>query len=129
PTDPDESTKAAGFFEILSGLAYHTLLLTGTPDRSDRSPLVLAKYSDPNEKGIKLLEYHVRATYLEGVAQGHLRPMQFNLHDGEGSFADAEEFTISELEKSLGEVLKKDGVWQPLADSVVNELRKLRRLS
>lgn len=122
-------TVAAEKVEQLAGLALHTVLLTGTPLRSDGRQIVLTKYSDPDESGVRHLQWHVRATYRQGLASGYLRPFQFNLHGGEGSFSDGQDFTIDAIESRLRKIVLDPRIWEPLADSVAEELLIRQRLS
>lgn len=128
-TETGGGTLAAGVVEQLSGLALHTILLTGTPLRSDGRQIVLCSYAAPDESGVRHLQWHVRATYRQGVASGYLRPVQFNLHGGEGSFSDGEDFSIDTVEHRLQKIVLDRRIWEPLADSVIDELLLKKRLS
>lgn len=122
-------TVAADKVEQLAGLALHTVLLTGTPLRSDGRQIVLTTYSEPDESGVRHLQWHIRATYRQGLASGYLRPFQFNLHGGEGSFSDGQDFSIDTVERRLRKIVLDPRIWEPLADSVAEELLLRQRLS
>lgn len=124
-------TKAAEIVREIAGHARHTILLTGTPYRSDGQRLVLATYSEPDEHGHERLISHVRVTYRQGVSENYLRPFQSHLHDGTATWHNLatgqdEVSALSELETRLGHVVRDQGVWAPLADDVANRLRMIR---
>lgn len=121
-------TQAARQVTALAEYALHTVMLTGTPNRSDGSRLVGCGYTDKDESGVRRLEWHVRATYRQGVAAGYLRDFQADLAHGHGRFSDGDEFDLATLEEKLGVVLSDPRVWHGLVDSTVARLRDVRRL-
>jgi superfamily II DNA or RNA helicase len=128
--DDGGGTAAARCVETLAELALHTVLLTGTPFRSDRQKLVLCAndYTEPDERGERRLRWHVRATYRQGVAAGYLRDFQSDLDHGSGRFSNGEDFDIATLDQRLGVVVTDPRVWHGLVDSVVERLLDVRRL-
>lgn len=128
PEDPQQGTLAADRAQQLSELALHTILLTGTPDRSDGNALILATYSDKKDaEGIYPLQWDVRATYREGIAQGYLRPAQFNLSTGWVKFSNGEETEFTKLEKGLRKALWHEAIWQELVELTVQGLQQMRK--
>lgn len=126
--DEDGGTLTSSEIVKIAEHALHVVILTATATRSDGRALALCEYGDPDAKGLRPLIYHVRSTYLEGVALGYLRPCEFHLVNGEGTFTDGEAFQIEELEKRLTKVLRKDSVWQPIVDKTVEQLMIRRQL-
>lgn len=126
--DEGGGTAAGTYVKQLADLALHTVLLTGTPYRSDKNQIALANYTEPDAKGERHLEWHVRATYRQGVSGGYLREFQYDLNHGTGSFTDDSEFDITTLENRLHVVLHDARVWQGLVDSTVARLGEVRRL-
>lgn len=121
-------TIAGDSVQELMEFAAHTVIMTGTPRRSDSRPIVGVHYGEPDDTGWRELEWHVRATYKQGVTNGYLRPVQFNLHGGEGSFSDGTDFKVEELESRLSAVVWDERVWKPRVDEVIERLRTLKRL-
>ena len=70
-------TAAAANIEALCRYAAHTLVLTGTPYRSDKAQIVLAEYRE-DQVGNKKIVYHVRARYKDGISQEYLRSSILN---------------------------------------------------
>lgn len=129
-TDDDigGGTVAAQTVLELMQYARHVIIMSGTPERSDGAPIVGATYGPPNLNGYRALEWHVRATYRQGITEGYLRPVQFSLHGGEGEFTDGAEFKIEELENELQTILKDERIWKPRVDEVCERLRHVQRL-
>jgi len=126
--DDDGGTQAAAQVEQIAEYALHVVVLSATPVRSDKRPLIFCEYSEPNEKGLRMLKWHVRATYREGVALKYLRPCEFHLNNGNGSFTNGETFEVEELERRLSTVLRSNDIWQPLVDETIRQFRFCRRL-
>jgi len=113
----------------------HTLLLTGTPYRSDDQPLVLAwpeYYGEPNDAGRRPLLSHVSANYQDGVAEGYLRPFEALLHDARVRWRavtnDVHEYDLSSSGADLRDVLRDPQVWQPIVDQVVELVARKQRI-
>lgn len=125
-------TKAGALVETMAGYAAHTLLLTGTPYRSDKTPLILAEYGEPEEGGRRRLDCHVRATYEDGVRERYLREFESTIIDArmrirteyEDGTTTRMDVDLSRYEKRLQDVLRKPEVWQPLTDRVVSSVRE-----
>lgn len=126
--DPGGGTIAADVVKNLMLYAAHTLIITGTPRRVDNHPIIGARYGPADERSYRELEWDVRATYKQGVADGYLRPVQFSLHGGEGEFTNGEDFSIDELESRLRTVVRDERVWKPRVDQVCERLRSIRQL-
>jgi hypothetical protein len=125
-------TAAAANFKAMSEYAAHTLLLTATELRSDGKQIVLADYQQ-REDGQKYIEWHVKATYGDGVGQGYLREFDARIIDAEvirRSIIDgtASVSQLSEDSRGLTDVLRCPQVWQPAIDAVVMELKIAKQL-
>jgi superfamily II DNA or RNA helicase len=125
-------TQAGALISELQGFAAHTLLLTGTPYRSDGQPLILAEYDEPNEEGKRRLFHHARADYRDGVREGYLRRFEATLHDARVRWKHVDntvtEYDLSTSSDDLAEVLRKPEVWQPIADGIVAAVREKQRI-
>lgn len=130
--DRSGGTRAGSLITELSELAAHTLLLTGTPYRSDGQRLVLAEYDDPDSDGRRQLLRHAEATYRTGVTEGYLRRFEATLHEARVRWK-AMDNTVTEYDLSangadLADVLRKPHVWQPVVDGVVAGVREKQRV-
>jgi len=128
-------TRAGALIEQLHAHSAHTLLLTGTPYRSDGSPLVLAYpdyYGEPNDAGRRPLLAHVTASYRDGVSEGYLRPFEAVLQNARVRWRavtnDVHEYDLSSSGADLREVLRYPDVWQPIVDQAVELLRQKQRI-
>lgn len=125
-------TRAGALISELHRLAAHTLLLTGTPYRSDGQPLILAEYDEPDEDGKRRLLYNAKADYRDGVREGYLRRFEATLHDARVRWKAVDntvtEYDLSTSGADLIEVLRKPEVWQPIADRVVEDVREKQRI-
>jgi superfamily II DNA or RNA helicase len=124
-------TRAGALITELHSLAAHTLLLTGTPYRSDGQPLILANYDEPDERGKRQLLSHVpreSADYRAGVREGYLRRFEAKLHEARIRWKRVDntvtEYDLSTTSDDLADVLRKDDVWQPIVDGVVAAVRE-----
>ncbi|MBX6169611.1 MAG: endonuclease, partial [Thermobispora bispora] len=126
-------TRAGALIETLHQYAAHTLLLTGTPYRSDGKPLILADYDEPNADGKRPLLSHAQATYFDGVADGYLRRFEATMHDARVRWRQIDnsaiEYDLSKDGADLAEVLRKPDVWQPIADMVVDAVRDKQKIN
>jgi len=126
-------TRAGALIETLHQYAAYTLLLTGTPYRSDGKPLILADYDEPNADGKRPLLSHAQATYFDGVADGYLRRFEATMHDARVRWRQidnsAVEYDLSKDGADLAEVLRKPDVWQPIADMVVDAVRDKQKIN
>ncbi len=126
-----EGTYSAKIMARLSAEATLTCLLSGTPYRADGQPLLLAKYGPEDGTGHRPLLADVRATYVDGVAEGYLRECEFHLHNGRVNWLEGEgegtELELSRLERRIGRVIRASGYWQPLVDRGVRQILALQR--
>lgn len=132
--DRSGGTRAGQLITELHGLAAHTLLLTGTPYRSDRQPLILADYDEPDEEGKRrLLSHATPALYSDGVAEGYLRRFEALMHEARVRWKHVDntttEYDLSGNGDYLIDVLRKPEVWQPVADGVVSAVREKQRVN
>lgn len=126
-------TRAGALITELHELAGHTLLLTGTPYRSDGQQLVLADYDEPDEEGKRPLLRHAEADYRDGVREGYLRRFEATLHDARVRWKSVDstvtEYDLSANGDDLCDVLRKPEAWQPIADGVVAAVREKQRVN
>jgi superfamily II DNA or RNA helicase len=131
--DRGGGTRAGTLITELHALAAHTLLLTGTPYRSDGQPLILAEYDDHDEDGKRKLLHHAKADYRDGVREGYLRRFEATLHNARVRWKSVDntvtEYDLSARGDDLIEVLRKPEVWQAIADRVVADVREKQRLN
>lgn len=127
----EDGTRAGALIARLHELASHTLLLTGTPYRSDGQQLVLAEYDEADEQGKRRLLYNAKADYRDGVREGYLRRFEATLLDARVRWKHVDntvtEYDLSGKGSDLAEVLRKPEVWQPVADGVVAAVREKQR--
>lgn len=126
-----QGTESARMVRDLAEHAAMIFLLTGTPYRADNSPLILAKYTAPDQHGITYLDWDARASYLEGVKDGYLRPFDAHLMDGRGqeTFIDngsVETHILSEMRRQFRKIIGEPDYWQPFVDRVVSDVRDLQ---
>lgn len=119
----DDGTKAATAVLSLAERATFVQLVTGTPYRADGQPLVLARYSAPDSEGRRTLNADVRATYLEGVREGYLRPFEALLKDGKGVqeylSGGTEYLRLAEMERGFCKIVEAPEFWKPLVDETI----------
>jgi superfamily II DNA or RNA helicase len=131
--DNGGGTRAGTLITELHRLAAHTLLLTGTPYRSDKQPLILAEYDEPDEQGKRRLLHNAKADYRDGVREGYLRRFEATLHNARVRWKNVDntvtEYDLSTSGDDLAEVLRKPEVWQPIADRVAADVREKQRIS
>lgn len=129
--EKNEGTRAGSLIAELHDSAAHTLLLTGTPYRSDNQPLILADYDEPDDEGKRGLLAHAEATYANGISEWYLRRFEATMHDARVRFKytdnSVNEYDLSGSGVDLREVLRKPDVWQPIADNVVAAVRDKQR--
>lgn len=131
--DRGGGTRAGALITELHALAAHTLLLTGTPYRSDGQPLILADYDDADEEGKRRLLHNAKADYRDGVREGYLRRFEATLQNARVRWKNVDntvtEYDLSANGEDLAEVLRKPEVWQPIADGVVDAVREKQRIN
>lgn len=117
-------TRAGAMVKMLHHYATHTLLMTGTPYRSDDNPMILAEYGPPSEDGLRPLVCDVSSTYQDGVREGYLRKFEATLTNAKVRRRDKDTDVVTEYDLShdgddLREVLRRPDVWRPIVDGVV----------
>lgn len=133
--EDDESrsgTASANMIKSISAFATHTLILTGTANRSDGAKIVLADYYTGAD-GKEYLDHHVKANYSDGIAQKYLRQFESRMVNASvtrrNTVTDEDEVTeLSEDCRQLGQVLKTPGVWHQLVDTTISELKDAQAL-
>lgn len=129
--DKNNGTRAGALIAELHTHAAHTLLLTGTPYRSDGQPLILADYDEPDEAGRRALLAHAEASYAHGISEWYLRRFEAVLHDARVRYkyldSSVDEYNLSSSGIDLRDVLRKPDVWQPIAEGVVEAVRDKQR--
>lgn len=133
------STRAGEYIQQMAQVARHTLLLTGSHKRADGRPLVLADYlPNPKDPKRKKLVSQVEANYSDGVALCYLRDFEVcfknapvNLRNTEN--ADTFDGLLSdpklyEYMGSIKNALRREDVWQPVVDEVVDRVREAQKV-
>lgn len=133
-------TRAAEYIKQISLLARHTLLLTGTYRRADGRKLAIADYKPhPDNPDREILDAHVEATYADGVSHGYLRDFEVDFKNCSVSLQNREDpgdkFEARLSDKrlyaymgSIKKALRREDVWKPLVDEVVDRLQKTQRV-
>jgi len=125
-------TQSAEHFSVLAELSFATIIMSGTPIRADNAPLLFARYSLPDEHGVRYLLPDVQASYLEGVRDGYLRPIEAQLHDGIAryEYADGgdEEKTVSEMERGLSRIMVDERFYVPLLEATIEKISERQRV-
>ena len=136
PSSAAQATTARGPAALIArlyDLAAHTLLLTGTPYRSDGQRLVLAEYDERTRRASGACYGNAKADYRDGVREGYLRRFEATLHDARVRWKHVDntvtEYDLSAKGSDLAEVLRKPEVWQPIADGVVAAVREKQRVN
>jgi superfamily II DNA or RNA helicase len=131
--EKDSGTQAGTRVKALHQYAAHTLLLTGTPYRSDGQQLILADYDEADDEGRRRLLCHAEAGYSTGIAEGYLRRFEATMHDARIRWRRADntavEYDLSISGDDLSDVLRKRDVWEPIADGVVEAVREKQKLN
>lgn len=140
-------TKAGFYIEQMAQYALHTMLLTGTPYRSDGKKLILTDYRE-DERGKLHPITHAQARYRDGIArdpeqvkrgEGYLRQFESSHTDYHVTLTKAddsdqveEDVSSPELRRyveSLKPILDKPEVWQPVIDETILRLRSTKRVN
>jgi superfamily II DNA or RNA helicase len=128
----ENGTRAGALITSLHELAAHTLLLTGTPYRSDGQRLVLAEYDEADEEGKQRLLHNAKADYRDGVREGYLRRFEATLHNARVRWKHVDntvtEYDLATRGGDLPDVLRKPEVWEPIADGVVAAVREKQKV-
>jgi superfamily II DNA or RNA helicase len=130
-TANNSGTQAARDVLTLAQDAALVVLMTGTPYRGDGEKLILARYSDVDEKGLAYLQPDVNASYLDGVRGDYLRPFEAELFNAsiqlEVAASGASQATnIADMEKGLGLILRDMRFAEQLVDRFVEKVEELR---
>lgn len=129
--DGTKQTQSALEAAKIGERATMIMVLSGTPERADGSPLLFAKYAEPDERGYCKLQADIDYTYLDGVRDGILRPFEVFLHDGVSVWqalgAQPEQLVLSEIERAIYRIIREPGYWKPLVDNFVEALEEQRR--
>lgn len=129
--------KAGAYIEELAGYAFHTLLQTGTENRADGEPLVLCagRYADPQNPGEIRgpLIPDAEGKYGRGRELGYLREFEVDYIDDhvvEESLDRTEraEYELSVRADHLGQVLRRERVYAPLVDKVMQRLEERQKI-
>lgn len=125
-------TRAGEMVKMLDHHATHTLIMTGTAERSDGASLVCCRYGEPNTAGVRPLLHDVHAGYQDGVREGYLRRYVATVTDQKVTRRDISDdletvTNLSEDGAQLKQILRRPGVWQPLVDEVATTLREKKR--
>lgn len=132
-SDSGGGTRAGTLITEMHARAAHTLLLTGTPYRSDGQRLILADYDEADEEGKRRLLHNAKADYRVGVTEGYLRRFEATLHDARVRWKHVDntvtEYDLSAKGDDLAEILRKPEVWQPIVDGVVAAVREKQHIS
>jgi hypothetical protein len=129
--------RAGIYVEELSRYAFHTLLQTGTENRADEQPLVLCgdRYADPQKPGeiYGPLIPDAEGTYGRARQLGYLREFEIDYIDDHVQLEsldgkDRAEYELSQSPKYLAAVLRREAVWQPLCDKVVQRVRERQKI-
>jgi superfamily II DNA or RNA helicase len=131
--DEEQGTQAAKYVQQIQPLAFHTILLTATPERADGQPLLFASYGEKDAHGYRKLLADVVSGYREGITERYLRPYQGDLTDATMRHrwvgaAAAEEWRLSENSDELYKFIRQPEVWQPLVDQTVERIRRIKLL-
>jgi hypothetical protein len=128
--------KAGAYIEELSRYAFHTLLQTGTEHRADGEPLVLCDehYADPGNGEIRgPLIPHAEGTYGRARELYYLREFEVDYIDDHVEVEsldgkDRTEYELSQSPKYLAQILRREPVWKPLCDKVVERLQERQKI-
>lgn len=125
-----EKNKSTEYIQMLATRAKIIFVLTGTPLRSDGKRLAMAHYSEKDTDGKVYLIPAVRASYLDGVKFGSLRPFEFELFDGRAIYqyldGEREYLQLTSMKDGLGKVLENRGWWSGAVDRTVEKVRELQ---
>jgi superfamily II DNA or RNA helicase len=124
-------TRAAEVFAEMSSYAAHTLMMTGTPNRSDGHRILFGNYTEPDEKDRIYLQPDVYSSYREGVSEEYLRRFHAEISDGEMDWhwadGDSELLRLSEADEGLLRFVTEPGIWEPLIDDTVDRVRRTQQ--
>jgi hypothetical protein len=129
--------RAGAYIQELDRYSFHTLLQTGTENRADGEELVLCgdKYADPQNPGEIRgpLIPDAEGTYGRARELGYLREFEVDYIDDHVDLesldgSEKAEYEISDSPKYLAQVLRRENVWRPLCDKVVQRLDERQKI-
>jgi len=129
--------RAGAYIEELDHYSFHTLLQTGTENRADGEELVLCgdRYADPQNPGEIRgpLSPDAEGTYGRARELGYLREFEVDYIDDHVSLESLDgsqkaEYELSRSPKYLAQVLRREAVWQPLCDKVIQRVRERQKI-
>lgn len=130
--DPEKGgTRAAEVFKELAEHAQFSLIVSGTPYRSDNIPLVFGRYSKPDADGARSLLADVEAGYIEGVKERYLRQFEYRFQNAAvtwESLVSGDQITVG-LEAAgngLYDILTTPDFYQLLVDIAVEKIGELQ---
>lgn len=119
------------YIELIAARAKIVFVLTGTPLRADDKRITMAHYSDPDEEGRVFLEPAVRASYLDGVKHGSLRPFEFELFNGKAIYqyldGEQEYLELASMNAGLEKIIENRGYWSRAVDITVEKVRAIQQ--
>jgi superfamily II DNA or RNA helicase len=128
--------KSTAVIDEIARYAFHILPMTATPRRSDGRALWGFEYGDEDEKGWRPLIDVVRGTYADGLAERPpaLAAVQFDLlgadvrwNAGESEEGlPSEDVPIEEWQRGMADVLRRESIWRPYVQKVVDRLVEIR---
>lgn len=129
-------TVSSDVAEQLMSVCEFTLIMTGTPYRSDGRKILGATYTDPDHDGLQYIEADVRSTYIDGLSNSpehggpYLRFFEAHLWDGLGReelIASRETVDYRLSHGDPGAVVKvpqEYGYWSGLVDKTIEDIRE-----
>ncbi|MEX0335253.1 DEAD/DEAH box helicase [Vibrio tubiashii] len=118
----------------IQGLARYTLALSGTPWRSDRLPIVMAEYSDPEGVLICDYQYGLQQAVVDGVCRQPKIALIDNEHLSIETGSSNQCFTsildcLKQSDISYQSVIHNEEAMNYILNSGCQKLAQLRRLS
>ncbi|EGQ7693897.1 DEAD/DEAH box helicase family protein [Vibrio vulnificus] len=118
----------------IQGLARYTLALTGTPWRSDRLPIVMAEYSDPEGMLICDYQYGLKQAVVDGVCRQPKIVLIDNEHLSITSGGNRQHFAsildcLKQSDISYQSVIHNEEAMHYILNSACKKLAQIRELS
>jgi len=132
--DPEKGgTRAAELFQEMAQYTQFSLIVSGTPYRSDDIPLVFGRYATLPDTGNKSLLADVEAGYIEGVRECYLRPFEYRFQDAEITWesllsGDQVMLNLSSASQGLYDVLTDQTFYAPLIDMTIEKVIELHSI-
>lgn len=133
-------TASSDIADQLMSVCEFTLIMTGTPYRSDGRPILGATYTDPDHDNTRYIEADVRSTYIDGLsnppAHGgpYLRFFEAHLWDGRGKEQLIASRQTVDYRLSHGDpgatvkVPQEYGYWSGLVDKTIEDIREYQHV-